>query len=335
MSSLEEVLANIPDKKTRERARAASDITIEYLRTPSATLNRALNGGLPFGRQVLIWGNKASGKSSLCLQLVAEAQRAGKSCLWVDVEKTFDPKWASRMGVDTEKLLVEQISDSVRVVDDVSKFMKAGIDMVVIDSITSLVPMAYFEKDSQDLKGLEGTRAMGSAARDTSEAVRLWNQSNQGNTLLVLISQERNALGSMYVSSTSTNGKAPRFYSTTILKLWSSESLKQAKMGEVRHGDYMIQEPVGREVGWTVEANKTGKPWQQGKYDFYFDGERVGIDTLADTVDLAVSLGIIKQRGAWFYYGEELKFQGRDNLINHFLSLPDDYEILKKEVTNV
>lgn len=329
MSSIDEVLAKL-DKKTRERALAAAEISIEFLETPSVALNRALGGGLAYGRQVMFYGNKSCGKTSLALQMVAKAQAAGKSCLWVDAEKTFDPAWAQRLGVDTDALRVIQVSDSVRIVNDTVEFMNAGIDVIVIDSITSMVPMSYFEKDSLDLKGMEGTRQIGSNARDLAEAVKLWNQANE-NTLLILISQVRNKLGSMYVSQEPTGGFAPRFFSTTIIKFWSSESMKNAKDGEVQLGDYVTSEAVGREVTWIIENNKTGKPFQQGQYDFYFDGPFVGVDRAADVVDEAARFGILKKGGAWYSYGD-LRWQGRDKVVQHFRSLPDDLDLLEKEV---
>jgi recombination protein RecA len=327
---MDEVMSRL-DKKTLERVQKASEVSIEYLETPIPSLNKAMGGGLPYGRQVLFYGNKSCGKTSMIMQMVATAQKAGKSVLWVDVEKTFDPEWAERLGVDVDAMRVIQLSDSMRVTNDVSKFMDAGVDIVVIDSITAIVPMAYFEKDSIDLKGLEATRQMGSAAKDLGEAIKLWNQSND-NTLLILISQLRNKLGSMYVSQTPTGGNAPMFFSSTVVKLFSSESMKQAIMGEVQLGDYIHQEPIGRKVTWTLENSKTSKPFQDGQYDFYFDGPFVGADGFADVIDTAIRYGIINKSGpSWFKYGE-FKFQGRDKVVSHFRALPDDYEVLKKEV---
>lgn len=332
MTNIDDVLAKL-DKKTLARVQAAMDVEIEYLPTPIPSLNRALNGGLPYGRQVMIYGNKSCGKSSIVLQMVAQAQRDGKSVLWVDVEKTFDPAWAERLGVDNSTLKVLQVSDSMRVTNTVSAFMKAGIDVIVIDSISSIVPMSYFEKDSEDLKGLEATRQIGTSAKDLAEAVRLWNQAND-NTLLILISQIRNKLGSMYVSQEPTGGFAPKFYSSTVLKLFSSESMKQAKVGTVQIGDYITEMPIGREVTWTLENSKTSKPFQHGTYDFYFDGDRLGADTVADTIDEAIKFGLITKKGPGWFELDGVKIQGRDNLVTHLLSLPDDYAALEERVRN-
>jgi recombination protein RecA len=330
MSDIDEVMSKL-DKKTAARVQDALDIQIEYLPTPVPSLNKAMNGGFPYGRQVLIYGNKSCGKSSMVLQMIAAAIREGKSVLWVDAEKTFDPDWAEALGVDTSKLKVLQYSDSMRVTNTISEFMVAGVDIIVLDSMSSVVPMAYFEKDSTDLKGLEATRQMGSAAKDMAAAITLWNQSND-NTLLILISQVRNSLGSMFVSQKPTHGHAPMFFSSTVIKLFSSESMKQAKTGKVQHGDYVIEEPIGREVIWTLENSKTSKPFQQGKYDFYFDGPDLGCDTVADVISEAIKYGIIKKNGpSWLVY-EELKFNGKDKVVDHFRALPDDLAILQKKV---
>jgi recombination protein RecA len=329
MTDFYEVLGKL-DKKTRDRVLAASDIHIEYIKTPAISLNSALNGGLPLGRQVMIYGNKSSGKSSLCLEICAEAQRNGKVVAWMDAEKTFDPEWAARLGVDTEHMIVEQVSDAVRLTTDVSQMMQAGVDVIVVDSISSIVPMSYFEKDSLELKGLEAARQIGTSAKDLGEMVKIWNQMNN-NTLLILISQVRNKLGSMYVTTQPTGGFAAKFYSSTIVRLWSSESEKQARLGEVRRGEYATTEPIGREVSWTIENSKTSRPFQTGTYDFYFEGDFVGVDRVAEVADEAVKYGLIEKGGAWYTIGET-RLQGRDKLINHLRSLPDEFDALVKEL---
>jgi RecA/RadA recombinase len=173
---------------------------------------------------------------------------------------------------------------------------------------------------------------MGSSAKDMAAAITLWNQSND-NTLLILISQVRNSLGSMFVTQKPTHGHAPMFFSSTVVKLFSSESIKQSKKGKVQRGDYIVEEPIGREVTWTLENSKTSKPFQQGKYDFYFDGPDLGCDTMGDVVDEAIRLGVIQKNGpSWLVLDENTKFNGRDKALDHFRALPDDYEELRKRV---
>ena len=330
MNAVEEMLSRIPDKKTRERAQIAANVTTERLPTPSPSLNRALKGGVALGRFHLIYGNKSSGKSSMCLELVAEAQKRGKSCVWVDAEKTFDSEWAEVLGVDVDNLIVVQRSDMLSIANDILKYQQAGADLIVLDSITSITPMSYFEKDGEELKGMEATRKMSALALELSNALGLWNEENE-NTTLIMISQIRMTITQTYAKGDSTGGKAPRFYSTSILKLTSSESQRQAIMGNIQHGDYVIEEPIGRRVEWVIEANKTGKPFMTGEWDFYFDGPDIGIDRVADLIDLATTFHIIDKRGAWYYVGDE-KYQGKDKVTHHFREDLDAFDWLVKEI---
>jgi hypothetical protein len=137
----------------------------------------------------------------------------------------------------------------------------------------------------------------------------------------------------MFVTQKPTHGHAPMFFSSTVIKLFSSESMKQAKTGEVQLGDYVHKEPIGREVTWTLENSKTSKPFQQGTYDFYFDGPDLGCDTIADVVDEAIRYGIIKKNGpSWLVLDENTKWNGRDKCVAHYRALPDDYEELREKV---
>jgi len=316
MSDLEEVLANL-NPKLRKKVSLGSEMEkTRFAKTPSFGLNLALNGGLPYGRQILVYGNKSSGKSSFCLQMIADAQKEGKVCAWIDAEMTFSPEWAELLGVVTEKLIVSTARTVNDMVDVGTDLMKAGVDLIVVDSISALLPAIYFEKDSNELKQLENTKQMGAEARDMSNAVKMLNYANNqdGATLLVFISQVRNNLGSMYVSQIPTGGKAVMFYSSTIIKLFSSESDNQAIKGKIYSGDKIIEEKIGRKVRWDVQFSKTSPAFQTGEYDFYFRGQDVGIDQIADLVGTAELRGFVERAGAWYTVNEE-RFQGREKLI--------------------
>jgi len=316
MSDLEEVLANL-NPKLRKKVSLGSEMEkTRFAKTPSFGLNLALNGGLPYGRQILVYGNKSSGKSSFCLQMIADAQKEGKVCAWIDAEMTFSPEWAELLGVDIEKLIVSTARTVNDMVDVGTDLMKAGVDLIVVDSISALLPAIYFEKDSNELKQLENTKQMGAEARDMSNAVKMLNYANNqdGATLLVFISQVRNNLGSMYVSQIPTGGKAVMFYSSTIIKLFSSESDNQAIKGKIYSGDKIIEEKIGRKVRWDVQFSKTSPAFQTGEYDFYFRGQDVGIDQIADLVGTAELRGFVERAGAWYTVNEE-RFQGREKLI--------------------
>jgi recombination protein RecA len=316
--TIEDVLAQL-DPKLRKTVMAGDTIpATEYAATPSFGLNKALNGGLPYGRQVLIWGSKSSAKSSLCLQTVALAQKEGKVCAWIDAEMSYDKNWAEKLGVDTSKLIVSQCRTINEMVDIGTNLMNAGVDLVVVDSITSLLPAIYFEKDSTELKQLENTKQIGAEARDFSNAWKMINYANNKikPTLFVLISQSRNNINAMYTSQQPTGGQATKFYSSTIIKLFSSESDNQAIKGKISVGDKLIEEKIGRKIRWDLQFSKTSPGFQSGEYDFYFRGNSVGVDSIADLIDTAELMGIVERTGAWYLLPDGSKVQGREGFIN-------------------
>ena len=314
--TVEDVLAQL-DPRIRKNIGNAVGLKVEYQGTPSFGLNRALNGGLPLGRQVLIWGSKSSAKSSLCLQMVAQAQREGKVCAWIDAEMSYSEEWAEKLGVDSSQLIYSQARTINEMVDVGTNLMNAGVDIIIVDSITSLLPAIYFEKDSDELKQLENTKQIGAESRDFSNAWKMLNYANNKvkPTMLVLISQSRNNISAMYTSQQPSGGQATKFYSSTIIKLFSSESDNQAIKGKIKVGDKLIEEKVGRKVRWEVQFSKTSPAFASGEYDFYFRGDNCGIDTIGDLVDTAELAGLVTRTGAWYQLDDGSKVQGRDAFI--------------------
>ena len=316
MTDIDEILAQL-NPKLRKKISLGSDIAkTEFAKTPSFGLNRALGGGLPYGRQILIYGNKSSGKSSFCLQTIADAQKEGKVCAWIDAEMTYSPEWAEVLGVNNTTLIHSTARTMNDMVDVGTELMKAGVDIIVVDSISALLPAIYFEKDSTDLKQLENTKQIGAESRDMANAVKMLNYANNQikPTLLIFISQIRNNFGAMHVSHEPTGGHATKFYSSTIIKLFSSQSDNQAIKGKIYVGDRAIEEKVGRRVRWDVQFSKTSPSFQNGEYDFYFRGDDIGVDVVADLVDTAEMLGLIERSGAWYTIEGE-RYQGRDRLV--------------------
>lgn len=335
--TIEEVLSQLNPKLRKQVMSGDTVPATQYAATPSFGLNRALNGGLPYGRQVLIWGSKSSAKSSLCLQTIALAQKEGKICAWIDAEMSYDKDWAKKLGVDTSKLIVSQartINDMVEIGVDL---MQAGVDLVVVDSITSLLPAIYFEKDTDELKQLENTKQIGAESRDFSNAWKMINYANNKvkPTLFILISQSRNNINAMYTSQQPTGGQATKFYSSTIIKLFSSESENQAIKGKIHIGDKLIEEKVGRKVRWEVQFSKTSPAFQSGEYDFYFRGDDLGVDSMGDLVDTAEGMGLINRTGAWYQLEDGTKVQGRDSLVDRFREDLDLQDIIKNKIANV
>lgn len=324
--AIEDILAKL-DKKTRMRVEAASSIEIEKLETASIGLNAALLGGVGKGRQTLVWGNKSAGKSSMCLQSLGAAQKQGQMCAWIDSEGSFDPEWAVRMGVDTNQLIVSEVKDIDSWTAVVCDLMVAGIDAIVADSISSLIPSTYFEKSDELKYGLEGTKQIGTMSKELGIAVNKFNYVNK-KTALVLISQARNKFNTYGAQLQPMGGEAMKYYSSTVIKLWSSASEREQYTSDFVLGDKIVSKPVGRPVNWTVEFNKIGPPNQTGTYDFYYAGDHVGVDQVGEIADLAEKMGIINKGGAWYNYGDE-KFQGRLKMVNWLRDNP----VVVEEIT--
>ena len=317
MTTMEEALASL-DPRIRKRLSTGVGFKIERQETPSFGMNRALLGGLPMGRQVLIWGSKSSAKSSLCLQMIGQAQAEGKLCAWIDAEMSYSEEWAKAMGVDTDNLIVSQARTINEMVDVGTSLMNVGVDIIVIDSITSLLPAIYFEKGTDELKELENTKQIGAESRDFSNAWKMLNYANNKvkPTMLVLISQSRNNISAMYTSQQPSGGQSTKFYSSTVIKLFSSESDNQAIKGKIKVGDKLIEEKIGRKIRWEIQFSKTSPAFASGEYDFYFRGDRLGIDSIGDLVDTAELAGIVERTGAWYVLPDGSKVQGRDGFVN-------------------
>lgn len=326
----EEILSRL-DPKTRARVQMATQVETEKQPTPSVGLNLALKGGLGFGRQVLIWGNKSAGKSSFCLQMIALAQKEGKTCAWIDAENSYSQSWAETLGVDSSSLIYSSAKTINDMVDVGVQLMEAGVDIIVVDSISALLPAIYFEKDGEELKNLQDTKQIGAEAKDMTHAVKMLNYANK-NTLLVLISQQRNQFGSMHASHIPTGGMAVKFFSSTVVKLWSSEAEANAIKSGVKVGDKIIEQKVGRPVNWIVDYNKLGPPNLSGQYDFYYQGMDVlGVDKVGEVLDVAEMMGIVQRGGAWYTIGEE-RFQGRTKTVEWLRNNPSVVSSLEEQI---
>jgi len=333
--TLEEALAQL-DPKIRKTLSNGEGIHITTQATPSFGLNKALNGGLPYGRQVLIWGSKSSAKSSLCLQTIGMAQKEGKLCAWIDAEMSYSEEWAVKLGVDPSQLIYSQARTINEMVDVSTNLMNAGVDLIVVDSITSLLPAIYFEKGTEDLKQLENTKQIGAESRDFSNAWKMINYANNKvkPTLFILISQSRNNINAMYTSQQPSGGQATKFYSSTVVKLFSSESDNQAIKGKIPVGDKLIEDKIGRKIRWELQFSKTSAGFQSGEYDFYFRGDQVGIDEIADLVDTAELAGVVSRTGAWYILPDGSKVQGREGFITKVRE-DSDLEMSIREQLNV
>lgn len=307
------------DKKYQGMVKPGSEIELKKIPVPSITLNRALGGGFGRGRINMIYGAKSAAKTSLLLQMIADAQKKGLTCVLIDAEQSFEPIWAAKLGVDVENLLVVQAKTFAEAIDIGVALLEEDVDLMVVDSISSLIPGSYFGKNG-DVKESSETNQMGSVAQATQKMVFMYNYANT-DTCIMLISQNRNKLTPVGAIQIPTGGEAVKYFSSTIVKVTASASEKEQIM-ERRNG---LEVPVGRKVSFRVEWSKTSNAGVRGDFNFYYGTDTPGIDKVAEVVDLAVKLGFVRVSGAWHYRDDDIKFQGRPEFVK-YVKANEDYK---------
>lgn len=271
-------------------------VAIPSISTGSLGLDIALGiGGLPRGRIVEIYGPESSGKTTLTLQVIAEAQKAGGSCAFIDAEHALDPIYAGNLGVDVDNLLVSQPDTGEQALEICDMVVRSGaVDVVVIDSVAALTPKAEIEGDM-------GDSHMGLQARLMSQALRkMTGNIKNSNTLVIFINQIRMKIGVMFGSpETTTGGNALKFYSSVRLDI--------RRIGSIKEGD----EVVGNETRVKVVKNKVAPPFRQTEFQIMY-GQ--GIHHLGEVIDLGVKQGLIEKSGAWYAYKGDKIGQGKKNV---------------------
>ena len=268
---------------------------IEAISTGSLTLDVALGiGGLPRGRIVEIYGPESSGKTTLTLQVIAEAQRAGGTAAFVDAEHALDPAYAGRLGVDIDNLLVSQPDTGEQALEITDMLVRSGaVDIIVIDSVAALTPKA-------EIEGEMGDTHMGLQARLMSQALRkLTANIKRSNTLVIFINQIRMKIGVMFGNpETTTGGNALKFYASVRLDI--------RRTGNIKSGE----EIIGSETRVKVVKNKVAPPFKQAEFDILYNE---GISREGEIIELGVQHGLIDKAGAWFSYQGQKIGQGKDN----------------------
>ncbi|MBT3529859.1 MAG: recombinase RecA [Gammaproteobacteria bacterium] len=280
-------------------------VAIPAISTGSLGLDVALGiGGLPRGRVVEIYGPESSGKTTLTLQVIAEAQKAGGSCAFIDAEHALDPIYAENLGVDVDNLLVSQPDTGEQALEICDMVVRSGaLDVVVIDSVAALTPKAEIEGDMGDTH-------MGLQARLMSQALRkMTGNIKNSNTLVIFINQIRMKIGVMFGSpETTTGGNALKFYSSVRLDI--------RRIGSIKDGD----EVVGNETRVKVVKNKVAPPFRQTEFQIMYGK---GIHHLGEVIDLGVKQNLIEKSGAWYAYKGEKIGQGKKNVALYLEENPE------------
>ena len=278
---------------------------VETISTGSLAVDLALGvGGLPRGRVVEIFGPEASGKSTMAMHVVAEAQRNGGICAYIDAEHAMDPAYAAAIGVDIDELLISQPDTGEQALEIVDMLIRSGaLDVVVIDSVAALTPRA-------EIEGEMGDSHVGLQARLMSQALRkLTANLSKSNTICIFINQLREKIGVMFGSPEVTpGGRALKFYSSVRLDIRRIESLKDGV------------EIVGNRTRVKVVKNKVAPPFKQAEFDIMYGK---GISREGSVLDIAVDLGIAKKSGAWYTYDGEQLGQGRENAKTFLADTPE------------
>ena len=289
-------------------------MNVEHISTGSISLDIALGiGGLPKGRIVEMYGPESSGKTTLALHAVAEAQKAGGQAAFIDVEHALDPIYAANLGVDINQLLVSQPDTGEQALEITEALVRSGaIDIIVIDSVAALVPKA-------EIEGEMGDSMVGVQARLMSQALRkLAGAISKYNCIAIFINQLREKIGVFYgPNETTTGGRALKFYSSVRLDIRKAEAIKNGS------------EIIGSHTKVKVVKNKVAPPFKTAEFDIMYGK---GISKEGELIDLATDLGITKRSGAWFYYGELRMAQGRDNAKNYLTENPEIFEDIYQKV---
>ncbi|MDE0253738.1 MAG: recombinase RecA, partial [Rhodospirillaceae bacterium] len=280
-------------------------VEVETVSTGSLSLDIALGiGGLPKGRVVEIYGPESSGKTTLALHLIAEAQKAGGTCAFVDAEHALDPTYAEKLGVDLDELLISQPDAGEQALEIADTLVRSGaIDVLVVDSVAALVPRA-------ELEGEMGDTHVGLQARLMSQALRkLTSSISRSNCLVVFINQIRMKIGVMFGSpETTTGGNALKFYSSVRLDI--------RRIGQIKNRDVV----VGNQTKVKVVKNKMAPPFRVVEFDIMY-GE--GISKTGELIDMGVAAGIVEKSGTWFSFGNQRIGQGRENAKAFLRDNPD------------
>lgn len=315
--ALESTLANLAKRfgeGTIMKLGEATGLHVQTIPTGSLSLDIALGvGGLPRGRVIEIYGPESSGKTTLCLHTIAEAQKGGGLCAFIDVEHALDPAYAERIGVDTDNLYISQPDTGEQALEIAEALIRSGaMDVVVIDSVAALVPRAEIEGEMGDSHvGLQA-RLMSQALRKLSGAIK------QTNTVMIFTNQLRQKIGVIFGNPEITSGGlALKFYASVRLDIRHIQSLKSGTKA------------IGNRVRVSVKKNKVAPPFRRAEFDIMFNE---GISKAGEVLDLGVEYNIIDKRGSFYSYEDARLGQGRENVKQYLRDNPQLLETIENQI---
>lgn len=304
-SALAQIERNFGKGSIMKLGQREAAMDIEAVSTGSLGLDIALGiGGLPKGRIIEIYGPESSGKTTMALHVLAEEQKKGGVCAFVDAEHALDPSYARKLGVDVDELLISQPDAGEQALEITDTLVRSGaVSVVVVDSVAALTPRSELEGDM-------GDSSVGVHARLMSQAMRkLTGSISRSNCMVIFINQIRMKIGVMFGSpETTTGGNALKFYSSVRLDI--------RRIGAIKDKD----EVVGNATRVKVVKNKVAPPFRQVEFDIMY-GE--GVSKMGELIDLGVKAGVVEKSGSWFSYGDERIGQGRENAKNFLRNNPD------------
>ena len=287
---------------------------VDVVSTGSLGLDIALGiGGLPKGRIIEIYGPESSGKTTMTLQSIAECQKQGGTCAFIDAEHALDPVYARKLGVNTDDLLISQPDNGEQALEITDMLVRSGaVDMIVVDSVAALTPRA-------EIEGEMGDSHMGLQARLMSQALRkITGNAKRSNCMVVFINQIRMKIGVMFGSpETTTGGNALKFYASVRMDI--------RRIGAVKNGD----EIIGNQTRVKVIKNKMAPPFRQAEFEITYGA---GTNHLAEVIDLGVEVGAVGKAGAWYSYGDEKIGQGKANSVLFLKENPEIAEAIEAKI---
>lgn len=290
----------------------AHKVNVETIPTGSLSLDMALGGGIPKGRVIEIYGPESSGKTTVCLHAVAEAQKSGGTAAFIDAEHALDPAYAKRLGVDTDSLLISQPDSGEQALEILETLVRSNaVDIVVVDSVAALVPQAEIEGDMGDAH-------MGLQARLMSQALRkLAGIISRTKCTVVFVNQLRMKIGVMFGNpETTTGGNALKFYASVRMDI--------RRISQIKAGD----EVIGNRARVKVVKNKVAPPFRQAEFDIMYNQ---GISIEGDVLDLAATNEVVQKTGAWYEYGGQKFAQGREAAKQYLHDNPKVFEEIAKK----